>query len=107
MGRIEDPVLKRFVTDYLPRLRQLYSPQLVLAFGSRARGDALADSDVDLLIVSERFGTLGFLDRAVSVLTDLDLPFATDLLCYTPEEFERKRAEYGVVSLAAEQGIAL
>ena len=28
-------------------------------------------------------------------------------LCYTPEELERKRAEHGIVSLAAEQGIAL
>jgi len=107
VGRIEDPVLTRFATDYLPRLRQLYAPQLVIAFGSRARGDALLDSDVDLLIVSERFRQMPFLDRASSVAVDLDLPFAADLLCYTPEEFERKREEYGVVSLAVEEGITL
>lgn len=46
-------------------------------FGSRARGD------------------------------DLDLPFGADVLCYTPEEFARKRKELGIVSLALEEGLQL
>lgn len=107
MDRIDDPLLTRFAAEYLPRLRQLYAPSLVLAFGSRARGDALADSDVDLLVVSDKFRHMSFLNRAFSVLTSLDLPFAVDLLCYTPEEFENKRAECGIVSAAVEEGIVL
>ena len=107
MGRVADPVLKRFTARYLPRLRRRYRPELVLAFGSRARGDAIAESDLDLLIVSERFGAMPFLARASNVLLDLDPPFAVDLLCYTPEEFRRKRQELGIVSLALEEGIPL
>lgn len=107
MGRVADPVLKRFTARYLPRLRRRYRPELVLAFGSRARGDAIAESDLDLLIVAERFGAIPFLARASTVLGDLDPPFAVDLLCYTPEEFRRKQEELGIVSLALEEGIAL
>jgi len=59
MGRGADPVLKRFTRRYLPRLRRRYRPQLVLAWG-----DALADSDLDLLVVSERFRGVSFLQRA-------------------------------------------
>jgi uncharacterized protein len=107
MVRITDPLVRRFASRYLPRLRRGYQPELVLVFGSRARGDALADSDLDLLVVSDRFRGLSFLDRASTVLTDLDLPFGADVLCYTPEEFGRKRRELGVVRQALKEGLPL
>jgi predicted nucleotidyltransferase len=107
MGRIADPVVKRFAARYLPNLRRRYRPELVLAFGSRVRGEALAGSDLDLLVVSERFRGVPFLERASNLLIDFDLPFATDLLCYTPDEFARKRRELGIVSQALEDGLPL
>jgi predicted nucleotidyltransferase len=107
VGRIPDPVVRRFAARYLPRLRRRYQPELVLAFGSRARGEALAESDLDLLVVSERFRGVPFLERASTLLIHLDLPFATDVLCYTPEEFARKRREFGIVSLALKEGRSL
>jgi hypothetical protein len=58
-------------------------------------------------VVSERFRGVPFLERASRLLRELDLPFATDILCYTPEEFARKRREHGIVSLAMEQGLRL
>jgi predicted nucleotidyltransferase len=80
---------------------------LVLVFGSRVRGEALAESDIDLLVVSERFRGFSFLDRASRLLAVLDSPFPVDVLCYTPEEFARKRQELGIVSLALEEGLRL
>ena len=107
MDRGTDPVLRRFTRKGLPALRRRYRPTLVLVFGSRARGEALADSDLDLLVVSERFRNVPFLQRAARLLEDLALPYPIDVLCYTPEEFARKRAELGIVSQAVEDGIAL
>ncbi len=107
MGRIVDPLVKRFAARYLKRIRQRYQPDLILVFGSRARGEALAESDLDLLIVSERFQGIPFLERASTVLTEIDLPFPVDILCYTPEEFARKRRELGTVSQALEEGLRL
>ncbi len=40
-------------------------------------------------------------------LVDLDLALPTDVLCYTPEEFARKRHELGIVSLALKEGVRL
>lgn len=99
--------MRRFAARYLPRLKRRYRPELVLVFGSRARGEALAESDLDLLVVSERFRGVPFLDRASMLLADLDLRFAADVLCYTPEEFARKRREIGIVSLALREGVHL
>lgn len=107
MGRIADPLVKRFAARHLPRLRRRYRPQLVLVFGSRAKGEALADSDLDLLVVSDRFLGVPFLERASTLLADLNLPFSTDILCYTPEEFARKRREIGIVSQALREGVPL
>jgi predicted nucleotidyltransferase len=107
MGRDADPVLNRFKEACLPRLKALYRPRLVLAFGSRVRGDALDSSDLDVVIVSEAFRGLSFLERAEKVLAEIDPPFAVDLLCYSPEEFDAKREELGIVSLALEEGVAL
>jgi UTP:GlnB (protein PII) uridylyltransferase len=67
----------------------------------------LAESDLDLLIVSESSRGVAFLQRVSTLLADLDIPFAVDLLCYTPEEFASKRREHGIVSLALEEGLVL
>ena len=99
--------MRRFAARHLPRLRRRYRPDLVLVFGSRVRGEALAESDLDLLVVSERFRGVPFLERASTLLADIDIPFATDVLCYTPEEFDRKRHELGIVSQALEEGLAM
>ena len=107
MGRITDPVVRKFAARYLPRLKRQYRPQLVMVFGSRVKSEALADSDLDLLVVSERFRGVPFLERLSVVLRDLDLPFPADLLCYTAEEFERKRREIGIVRRALQEGVAL
>lgn len=91
----------------LPRLRKLWAPELVLVFGSRARGDAIAESDLDVLVVSASFRDVPFLERATRVLAEIDPPFAIDLLCYTPEELRRMRRLQGTVRAALEEGVRL
>jgi predicted nucleotidyltransferase len=102
-----DTRLAEFRAKFLPKLLVSFHPQLVIAFGSRARGEALRHSDLDLLVVSETFNGVRWLERPVRVLEALDLPFGADLLCYTPEEYQRKRQELGIVSKAAQEGIVL
>jgi hypothetical protein len=41
------------------------------------------------------------------VIETLGLDFGVDLLCYTPDEYARKREELGIVRTACEEGIAL
>ena len=80
---------------------------MVLAFGSRARGEALRHSDLDLLIVSDVFRDIRWLDRSVQVIEQVGLGFGVDLLCYTPDEYRRKREEFGIVRTASEEGVVL
>lgn len=107
MAHAEDRKLAEFVREHLPTLRERLAPLRVIAFGSRVRGDALATSDLDLVLVSPSFAALPSLKRPLAVLELLDHPAGLELLCYTPEEFEQKRNELGIVRVAVEQGIAL
>jgi len=103
----QDPKVAAFVRDHLPRLRERFAPLRVILFGSRARGEALSTSDLDLILVSPRFASVPFLERPVKILESLGYPGGLELLCYTPEEFEAKREEMGIVRVAVMEGIEL
>jgi hypothetical protein len=51
---IDEPLLQ----DIVDAIVQEVDPETIILFGSRARGDALPDSDVDLLIVEKEPFTL-------------------------------------------------
>ena len=107
MAQTEDRKLAEFVRDHLPTLRDRLAPLRVIAFGSRVRGDALSTSDLDLILVSPWFASVPFLRRPTAILELLDYPGGLELLCYTPEEFEERRQELGIVAVALEEGITL
>jgi predicted nucleotidyltransferase len=107
VAQVLDARLERFRAEFLPRLVEAFRPVRVLAFGSRVRGDALTHSDLDLLVVSERFRAIRWLERAPLVIETLGVPFGVEVLCYTPEEFAQKVEEFGIVRTACAEGLDL
>lgn len=107
MAQALDQRVERFRSEYLPLLVERFRPASVVVFGSRARGDALKHSDLDLMVVSQAFANVRWLDRPGLVLESVPVPFAVELLCYTPEEFARKSEEFGIVRTAVREGIDL
>ncbi|MGH2610988.1 MAG: nucleotidyltransferase domain-containing protein [Tepidiformaceae bacterium] len=102
-----DERVARFKHEVLPRLVASFRPSTVLVFGSRARGEALKDSDLDVLVVADAFGGIKWPERAARVYRDCDIRFGVELLCYTPEEYARKREELGIVRTAVAEGVEL
>ncbi|MFM7291162.1 MAG: nucleotidyltransferase domain-containing protein [Planctomycetia bacterium] len=76
------------------------SPMRIILFGSRARGDADARSDVDLMVikrhVTDRHEELIQLDRALAGLT-----MPVDILLVSESEFEERASQPGTVERAA------
>ena len=99
--------VEEFREKYLERLVREFQPSLVLAFGSRVRGDSLKGSDLDLVLVSEAFAGVRFPQRAFEVMERLKVLESMDLLCYTAEEFERKKEEIGIVRTAVREGFVI
>lgn len=81
------------MTEALPlivdRLVRRFDPERIVLFGSRARGNARPDSDIDLLVV------LSSLDSArktrISMLRELrDFDVSVDVMVTTTTDLERR-----------------
>ena len=96
------------IEDFIQKVRQKYEVTQALFFGSRARGDYLADSDYDVILVSPDFRGIFFSQRS-ALMYDFwtHWPLEIEPLCYTPEEFETKKKQMGIVSEAVKEGIPL
>ena len=99
--------MRDFVRYKVPLIRRHFTPQHIILFGSRACGRATADSDVDVVVVSPAFSNVKWPNRSGEVLVAIKATEPADILCYTPEEFEEKRREAGIVATACEEGIWL
>jgi hypothetical protein len=95
------------ITGFLKLVEQRFKPKLVILFGSRARGDYLKHSDYDIIVVSDSFEGIHFLDRLTMLFELWDYDYDLDILAYTPKEFEEKRREIGVVHEAMNDGLEL
>ena len=104
MKTATDAVIEEFLSRVLPRLRDEWQAKHVILFGSRARGTAHRWSDLDVIVVSEAFQDQRFIDRWPTLLKALGYPVEVEPICYTPEEFERKRREPGIVATACKEG---
>jgi predicted nucleotidyltransferase len=99
--------LDPFVFDFAQALHEHIGATKVILFGSRARGDWLKESDYDFVVVSPQFADVHFIRRAVPLYDYWKGHPGVELLCYTPEEFERKREQIGIVAEAVREGIEL
>jgi len=84
-----------------------FRPRRIILFGSHARGDATAESDLDLFIEMETQARPP--ERAIEVSSIFGLrPWSLDVVVYTPEEVERLRKVNGtLLSLIEAEGKVL
>ena len=87
--------LDQVLAAYRARLEALYGDRLkkLVLFGSRARGDAGEDSDVDVLIVLE--GPINWsqeVERTGQVTSEVDIKYDVDIsrAFATPDEYEHR-----------------
>jgi len=93
------------IRDFLTKVTKEFDPELIVLFGSRARGDELKKSDFDILVVSQKFEGVHFLERIFMLYKLWDYDYDLDILGYTPEEFRRKEKEIGLVRQAINEGV--
>jgi predicted nucleotidyltransferase len=97
----------RIAKNFAQKVKKMYAPAKVILFGSRARGDHLKRSDFDFLIISPKFAKQPFIYRSSELYKFWTSPVDVEPLCYTPEEFERKKKQNGIVQEALKEGIEI
>jgi predicted nucleotidyltransferase len=88
----QDPVLEQIIRLIVARI----DPQKIILFGSRARGDARPDSDIDLLIVedNDRQDATRRLGDLYVAMVHVARAVPVDLLLYSQGQFERWRSSH-------------
>lgn len=77
-----------------------FSPDKIILFGSHAKGRAIADSDIDLLIVMPVKGSVR--QKTVEIGVALhDIAVAKDLIVVRPEDFEWRKDIVGTIEWPA------
>jgi hypothetical protein len=112
MRKIRDKKVNYIINNYLDKIKTLFNPQEIWVWGSRIYGTPTPYSDVDMIVVSPKFSQIRFLKRRSTFLRETGLLYdkkaeVVDALCYSPEEFERRRNTIGIVSEALVKGIRI
>ena len=79
------------IKGFAGKVKEDYSDASVYLFGSRAKGDSLASSDYDVIIVSKSFKGLKFFSRPVKIYDCWPWGEFPDVFCYMPRKNLRKR----------------
>lgn len=99
--------LSRKLSAFKRSVAKRFGLRKMLLFGSRARGDFLEGSDVDVVLVSDGFAGLSF-PRRLSAVSELWMHAPSlEALCYTPEEFDRLKTRSFVLRAAVREGIPI
>jgi predicted nucleotidyltransferase len=107
MKAIKDIILKKFLKTSLPLLQTEFAPETIIVFGSRISGGQRAESDIDLIIISDYFQNISFVNRMAIVLKKLRPARHVDAICYTPEEFVQVKEYSSVVNSALREGVVI
>jgi hypothetical protein len=101
----KDKIISKFLTEKLDIIISKFNPEKLILFGSRVWGTPTDESDIDLIIVSDVFKGQKFTGRMAQFLKEVRFSEHIDAICYTPEEFNRRKIENQVVSTAVKNGI--
>jgi len=82
------------------RIVSVFQPEKVILFGSLSRGDAGADSDIDLLVITEVNGSRR--QMAVEMrMTISDISVPKDIVILTPAEMDAYQDVVGHIAYTA------
>lgn len=92
--RLNTETITPELIDYIvQKIVREVDPQKIILFGSQARGDARADSDLDLFVVQDKHPSNRQLRRRIDGLLWGRL-FGVDLIVRTPEEVAMNFADH-------------
>ena len=96
-----------YVEEMVRRITDRFAPLRVILFGSRARGTARFDSDIDLLVILPQVENSR--KAAVEIRRALaDMPVGKDIIVSTPAEVSRFGDFVGhILRSALQEGVVL
>jgi hypothetical protein len=105
LKRIEHPCIdEALIAKIVRKIVEAFNPRRVILFGTRARGNPQAFSDVDLLVEMEALADQPRWERRIHVDELFGLRWwPMDILVYTPEELAQRRNSLASIASVIER----
>lgn len=84
------------LNNFSKNIQKKWPNAQIKLFGSRANGTAFNESDFDIVVISDHFASTPFILRGADILEYWDENYDIDLVCYTTNEYERKKTLFEV-----------
>jgi len=97
----------KMINVFASKLKKDYAVSNIIFFGSRTTDKYHKDSDIDLIIVSDDFEGMHFIDRASKMYDYWESDMPIDFICYTSKEYELLKKRISIVKEALTKGIVL
>jgi len=104
--------LEYFIEKYLAKVKANFHPKEMWIWGSQVWGTPNENSDIDIMLVSNVFQNRRFIIRGSEVArklqtwSDKSIP-DIDFLCYTPEEYEKKKQQVSLAKEIVKKGVKI
>jgi predicted nucleotidyltransferase len=98
---------KKELIEEIKRFLNRIDAEEAILFGSRAVDQHLKRSDVDLIVIDDKFCTMKFADRLVFLHRHWKLPYFLEGLPYTRKEFEQLEKMRGIIREAKIHGMVI
>ena len=103
MVRLQEPnSVNRHIQEMVERIVTQFHPDKIILFGSHARGEGTADSDVDLLVIMPVEGSKRAKQLEIRA-TVHDVRVPKDIIVTRPEEFQWRKDIVGTIERPAAQ----
>ncbi len=107
---IMDTQTRQVIREFVQRMQAIYGDRLkrVLMYGSCARGEATADSDIDLAVVLAGDVAPGKeIDRMIDAITDINLEYGVLLSVYPVSEDNYQKLNSPLLMNIRREGVAV
>ena len=105
--KVKDKQVKKVILEMTDRIIEKFNPIKIILFGSQARNEANADSDIDLLVVVDNEADYNKIHDEILPMIGWS-PYPKDILVQTENDFKKSAASCGYTSYyALKEGVVL
>jgi len=108
MGKTNSEIIS-LVKDFKEKSKRKYGIKKIILFGSHATGKTREGSDIDLLVVSDKFKNRpAFMSQLLGewhIVQKKSLPI--DFICFNRKEFQRLSKQITIVRQALREGVEI
>ncbi|MDI6806969.1 MAG: nucleotidyltransferase domain-containing protein [Candidatus Aenigmarchaeota archaeon] len=111
MGKRKVEEIKKAVSKFKKGITKNFFVEKIIIFGSAARGEMTRHSDVDIIIVSKKYGRKDVFKITPKLYGEWHekqkIDYPVDILLFNEKEFNKLKKEVSIVSEALREGIEI